>query len=251
LKRVVVTRPRSQAGVFGQALKAAGFEPVYLPVIQIRPIEDMSELDQALSRLGEYDWLIFTSVNGVDPVWERMEALKIAPPAGRPKVAAIGPKTAQALTKRGLPPDFVPEEYVAEAILPGLGELAGKKLLLPRAEIARKALPQAIAAAGGQADEIAIYQTLPAEPDPVGWQAVREGVQAITFTSPSTVHFFMDQAAQNGVNPLNLPGSPLIACIGPITAAAAESVGLPVSLTAGEYTTEGLAAALQEKLNEK
>ena len=106
-------------------------------------------------------------------------------------MAAIGPKTAEALKAHGVTPDFVPEEYVAEAILPGLGDLRGQWVLLPRAEIARKALPEAITAAGGVAHEIAVYQTLPAEPDAEGFAALRSGVDVITLTSPSTVQNFL------------------------------------------------------------
>ncbi|MGE5250953.1 MAG: uroporphyrinogen-III synthase, partial [Bacteroidota bacterium] len=139
-----------------------------------------------------------------------------------------------------LNPAFVPEEYVAEAILPGLGDLCGKWVLLPRAEIARKALPKAIAAADGIAHEIAVYQTLPAAPDPEGMAALRSGVDVVTFTSPSTVENFIAILEQNGLDPLNLPGKPRFACIGPITEAAARRAGLTGLIVASQYTSEGL-----------
>src|SRR5512138_2516372 len=116
------------------------------------------------------------------------------------KFAAIGPKTASALKERGITAHFVPEEYVAEAILPGLGDLRGKRDLLPRAEIARKALPEAIDAPGGTPHEIAVYQTLPADADPDGLAALRSGVDVITLTSPSTVQGFLTIAGQNGLD---------------------------------------------------
>jgi uroporphyrinogen-III synthase len=185
-----------------------------------------------------------TSVNGVEAVWERFAALELpAVPAGV-RVAAIGPKTAEALLGRGVRPEFVPDEYVAEAILPGLGDLRGRWVLLPRADLARPALPQAIQAAGGVAHEIAAYRTLPAAPDPDGLQALSSGVDIITFTSSSTVRNFMALARAAGLDSLDLPGSPIFACIGPITTATAREEGLPVALTAGEYTTEGLIIAL-------
>jgi len=249
LQRVLITRPRSQAGSFAQALEAAGFEAIFFPVIEICPASDMSELDQALSRLSRYDWVIFTSVNGVQVVWERLMTLGLGNiPAGT-RLAAIGPKTAQAIRQLGVEPAFVPEEYVAEAILPGLGELAGRWVLLPRAEIARKALPEAICQAGGIAHEIAVYQTLPAQPDPSGLAALQAGVDVVTFTSPSTVHNFLTLAERAGFDPLDLPGRPQVACIGPITAEAARQAGLNVAIVADSYTTEGLVAALRKWAN--
>jgi uroporphyrinogen-III synthase len=143
-------------------------------------------------------------------------------------------------------PNFVPDEYVAEAILPGLGDLRGRWVLLPRAEIARKALPEAIVQAGGVAHEIAVYQTAPAEIDGDGLASLKSGVDAVTFTSPSTVENFVEIASREGLNPLRLPGNPRIACIGPITQKAAEEAGFADLLVAGEYTTEGLVNLLQE-----
>ena len=133
-----------------------------------------------------------------------------------------------------------PEEYVAEAILPGLGNLHGKWVLLPRAEIARKALPEAIANGGGIAHEIAVYKTLPVQPDPEGLAALKAGVDVVTLTSPSTVQNFVAIARQNGLNPFNLANNPLFACIGPITEQAAREEGLINLVVAKEYTTDGL-----------
>ena len=241
MKRVLVTRPRSQADGFLDGLRVAGFEPICLPVIEIRPIDENPELDAALAGLGEYAWLVFTSVNGVDVVLKRLPE-----GAALPRVAAIGPKTAQALRERGISPDFVPEEYVAESILPGLGDLRGRKILLARAEIARKALPDAIRAAGGTADEIAVYRTLPVRPDEGALQALRSGVDWLTFTSPSTVENFIVVTRAAGLDPLHLPGRPKVACIGPITERAARQAGFGVDLVARDYTTEGLTRALSQ-----
>ncbi len=235
MKRILVTRPRVQADSFADGLKTAGFEPIYFPVIEIHSIEDNSKLDQALKNINKYDWIVFTSVNGVEFVFEKLKQFSPIP-----RVAAIGPKTAEALKARGVTPDFVPEEYVAEAILPGLGNLRGKWVLLPRAEIARKALPEAIANAGGIAHEIAVYKTLPAQPDPEGLAALKAGVDVVTLTSPSTVQNFVAIAKQNGLNPFNLANNPLFACIGPITEQAAREEGLINLVVAKEYTTDGL-----------
>jgi uroporphyrinogen III methyltransferase / synthase len=245
--KVLITRPHNQSDSFANALTEAGFEPVFFPVIEIRPFEENVALDRAIGKLSCYDWVVFTSVNGVDAFFERAGSHS---PLGRVargegvKVATIGPKTAQSLQSRGIMPDFVPDEYVAEAILTGLGDLRGRWVLLPRAEIARKALPEAILAAGGVAHEIAVYQTLPVEPDPDGLAALNSGVDAVTFTSPSTVENFVEIARRVGLDPLNLPGNPNIACIGPITQKAAQEAGFVDVIVAEEYTSEGIVKLL-------
>ena len=237
MKRILVTRPRAQTDSFGDGLRAAGFEPIYFPVIEIQPIENNVALDKAFDKLNCYEWVIFTSVNAVEVVFNKFSLFGNGT---RARFAAIGPKTAEALQKRGVTPDFVPEEYVAEAILPGLGELKNKWVLLPRAEIARQELPEAILTAGGIAHEIVVYRTLPAEIDMDGLTALKMGVDVITFTSASTVKNFVAIMCQNKLDPLNLPNNPLFACIGPITEQAAREEGLSNLVVAKEYTTEGL-----------
>jgi len=193
---------------------------------------------------------VFTSVNGVKVVFNRLSS---SSPDGWQdagvKVAAIGPKTAEALKARGVTADFVPEEFVAEAILPGLGDLRGKWVLLLRAEIAREALPEAIAEVGGIAHEIAVYKTLPAQPDPDGLAALKAGLDIITFTSPSTVQNFVAIAKQNGLDPHSLPNNPSFACIGPITEQAAREAGITNLAVAKEYTTEGLIEVIRKLAN--
>jgi uroporphyrinogen III methyltransferase/synthase len=247
--KILVTRPRNQADAFANALVVAGFEPIFFPVIEIRSFEENIALDRAIAKLGCYDWVVFTSVNGVEAFFERVTSpfpFQGERPGMRVKTAAIGPKTARSLISRGVTPDFVPDEYVAEAILPGLGDLRGRWVLLPRAEIARKALPEAIASAGGVAHEIAVYQTVPAEPNMEGLAALKFGVDAVTFTSPSTVENFVALVRRAGLDPLHLPGDPRIACIGPITQQAAGEAGFAGTLVADEYTTEGLVDLLQK-----
>ncbi len=244
--KVLITRPRAQSESFGRALFAAGFEPIYFPVIEIRPIENNTELDNAIKNIDKYSWVIFTSANAVDAVFP------LAPtplPVGEGqgvRFAAIGPKTAEALRKHNIKPDFVPDEYVAEAILPGLGDLKNKWVLLPRAEIARKELPEAIARAGGIAHEIVVYQTLPSAVDLDGLNELKSGVDLITFTSASTVENFVALVHQNKLDPLNLPNHPLFACMGPITGQAAREEGITNLVVAEEYTTEGLIKAINK-----
>ncbi len=233
--KVLITRPRAQSESFGKTLQSAGFEPIYFPVIEIRPIEHNAELDDAIRNLAKYDWVVFTSANAVDVC-----SLLLLGERPGVRFAAIGPKTADALRKHNIEPDFVPKEYVAEAILPGLGDLHEKRVLLPRAEIARPALPEAVLKAGGIAHEIVVYQTLPTEVDMEGLDALKSGVDVVTFTSASTVQNFVAAARQNGLDPSNLPNNPLFACIGPITEQAAREEGLTNLVVAKEYTTEGL-----------
>jgi uroporphyrinogen-III synthase len=240
MKRILITRPRAQANDFAEKLLQAGYEPIFFPVIEIQLIENNIALERALRKLECYDWLVFTSVNAVDVVFDAMAKSEMANGDIPLKVAAIGPKTAEALQTHGVVPDFVPEEFVPELILPGLGDLRGKWVLLPRAEIARKALPEAICEAGGIPHEIAVYKTLPVQPSKEGLVALRSGVDVVTLTSPSTVQNFIAIARHNGLDPLSLPGNPLFACIGPITEQAAREEGLVNLITAKEYTTEGL-----------
>lgn len=239
MKRIIVTRPRAQADEFAGKLYSTGFEPVYFPVIEIKPVENNIALERALSKLNCYEWAVFTSVNAVEVVFDKYSSLLLGEDLGV-KFAAIGPKTADALKMRGVTPNFIPEEYVAEAILPGLGDLLGKWVLLPRAEIARKALPEAIFHAGGVPHEITVYKTLPVQPDPDGLAALKSGVDVITFTSASSVENFAAILRQNKLDPLNLPNNPLIACIGPITEQAAREQGFQNIVVAKEFTTDGL-----------
>jgi len=262
MSKVLVTRPRKQAEVFADALRAAGFEPIFFPVIQIRAMDDLSPLEEAMPHLDTYDWIIFTSANAVDVFFEHFPSPRLLlrsrfpSPSGRgvggegkPKIAAIGPKTEASLKSCGVEVDFVPEEYVGEAILSGLGDIAGKWILLPRAKVAREILPQQITAAGGTVHEIAIYQTLPDQPDKEGLAALRAGVDVVTFTSPSTVKNFLALTKQAGIDPFNLVGNPVFACIGPITKNAAEKEGLRVAVTPENFTVEGLVDSLINKKN--
>ena len=258
-KRILITRPRAQAAALCDKLAALGAEPIPFPTIEIAPLEDYAALDNAIGLLSQYHWIIFTSVNGVVAFWNRLDL------AGHNdlsdlRVAAIGPVTAQALAKHGVQAHFIPEEYVAEAIVEGIGDVNGQWILLPRADIAREVLAVELGRRGAMVHEIAAYRTLPAAPDPHGLTELRRGVDAITFTSSSTVRNFVmlisggqkyiDAAnirrmGRDGV-PMPSLGRAAIACIGPITAQTAREVGLPVDGVAKEYTMEGLVAALAE-----
>lgn len=237
--KVLITRPSLQSDDFAEKLRTAGFEPIFFPVIEICPVENNVELKAALQNISKYAWVVFTSVNAVDVVFSP-SPLRPSPNFEGVRVAAVGPKTAEALRKRGVEPDFIPAEYIGEAIMPGLGEVKGKWILLPRAEIASKELPTAIVNSGGIAHEIIVYRTLPAAVDADGLLALKSGVDVVTFTSTSTVENFIALVRENHLDPLNLPNHPLFACIGPVTEKAARQVGLENTVTAKAYTTEGL-----------
>ena len=247
-KRILVTRARNQAADLDQLLQVEGAEVIQFPTIEISALADTTQLDTALSGLAgkAYHWAIFTSVNGVGACAERIRQTGRSIPhafAGT-RVAAIGPATAHALETLGIRVEFVPQEFVAERILGGLGPVTGQRILLPRAEIARPALAEALAGAGALVDEIPVYHTLLPAPDAAGLAALRSGVDVILFTSSSTVHNFVLLAGSQ-------IGPAKVACIGPITAGSARALGLPVDSIAREYTIPGLVRALKEYFDEQ
>ncbi len=253
MPKILITRSRKQSKSFADALERASFTPIFFPTIRIRPMDDLSALEKAIEYIRAYDWVIFSSVNAVDvffnsfplkektssrPLWGRAEG------GGKPRIAAIGSKTAASLRSRGVDVDFVPEKFVGESLLEGLGDVADKYFLLPRAKVARDLLPREILSAGGIVHEIAIYETVQAKIDAEGLSALREGVDAVTFTSPSTVKNFIALTRSAGLNPLRLPKKPLFACIGPVTGKAAREAGFAPLVVAKEYTTDGLVEIL-------
>lgn len=246
--RVLITRPRAQANAFAEALQTIGAEPIFLPTIAIQPVADTTALDSAISQLVEYDWLILTSANAADVVLRRMAALGIGSPPPNLRVAAIGPKTTAKLQEGGINPNFVPDQHIAEAIFPGLGDLNNRRVLLPTADIAADTLPNAIQVANGIAHVITAYRTVPAELDSKGVAALRTGVDVITFTSGSTVRNFMTLVKHSGLDPLNLTNNPKIACIGPKTADTAQELGFPVDIIAEPHTTDGLVTQIKNHL---
>ncbi len=243
--RVLVTRPEELAGGLVRQLRALGAEPIVCPTIRFVPPASYAPLDAALRQVQSYDWIIFTSVNGVRFFFERLATLGIEPGSlAGARLAAIGPATARGLEERGVAPDLVPARYIAEAILDEIGQVAGQRILLPRADIARKALADGLRARGAIVDEVAAYCTVAAggtlPPGPFDW---------VTFTSASTVHNLAGLAEAAGQNLSEYLAGARIACIGPITAQAVRAGGLTVDLEAAEYSMEGLIAALVERTN--
>lgn len=250
-RAIVVTRPAGQADGLVAQLRAHGAEPIICPAIAIAPPSDYAALDAALARLPSYDWLIFTSANGVRALLDRLAALGHDSAAlASLRIGAIGPATAAALAARGLRADFVPSAYVAESILDEIEDVAGKRILLPRADIARDALAAGLRARGATVDALAAYRTVPGDGAPALAERLRAGrIDAVTFTSSSTVRYLLDGLDAAGVAPPEaraLLNAAAIICIGPITAATAAESGLRVDAVAREYTAEGLVAMLVE-----
>ena len=250
--RVVITRPQADSQAFADLLLAEGFAPISMPVIDIEPHPDTAAFKAAFSKLAGLDWLIFTSKNGVEVFFNQLKA-------GRrtidktTKIAAVGEVTAARVQSLGFPVAYVPEAYLGENITAGLGELSGRTVLLPTADIADPALPQALISAGANVTILTAYRTRPADLDPDALAAIHEGVDVITFTSGSAARNFFAAISRHGVDPLHLPNRPAVACIGPKTAAAAEGLGFPIRITADPYTVAGLVAAIvkfREEINQ-
>ncbi len=243
-KRVVVTRSRAQASRLSSKIRALGGDPFEFPTIAIEPPQSWESLDEALRQISSYDWVVFTSVNGVDYFWQRLEqAGKDARSLSCVKLAAIGPATAEALLAHGLRADLVPEEYVSEAILESILPVDRQHILLPRADIAREDLADGLRKAGAQVTEVTAYQTKLSSTDKAEelHNLLEAGeIDVLTFTSSSTVRNFIEIL---GPLPTNL-GSLKVACIGPITAGTARELGLPVHIVAEEYTIDGLVTSL-------
>ncbi len=171
-RRIVVTRPEHQADEMVATLRQLGAEPVEIPAIRIQPKADLSALDEALRHVERYQWLVFTSTNGVRIALDRLEELGLD--LGRlanSRIAAIGPATAGSLRERGLEANFVPESFVAEEVAADLPEVDGARVLLPRAAGARAVLPEQLEARGAVVDEIAIYESVPADVNPPRYRA--------------------------------------------------------------------------------
>jgi uroporphyrinogen III methyltransferase/synthase len=221
-----------------------GAEAVSTPTIRIADPPDISNVHGAIAELDRYAWVVFTSANGVERFWRELKAQGREGLPANALVAAIGPATAEALEARGCLPQVVPEEYVAEAVADALiafGDLAGRRVLLPRAAGARPVLPERLRAAGADVDEVIAYES---QPDAEGIARLREAlgrgeVDMITFTAASTVRHFVEASGSE-------LGGARVAVIGPITARAARSVGLRVDVEAREYTVEGLVEAIRD-----
>ncbi len=241
-RRIVVTRAADQAKYLTDRLWELGAEPVLVPVIRVVPLEGSDRAQAVISRLREYDWIVFTSANSVTNWWQ-LNASSIQPVARNTRVAAVGPKTADVLDSKGVKAEVAPQEYTKERLVEALGDVDGLRILLPRGELAGPALARLLQEKGAIVDDVVIYTTLPVSPDREQIEQLAAGIDAVLFTSSSTVRNFVAALEGSALTAEALEGV-TIACIGPATARTAGELGLTVDVLPPHYTTEGLVEAL-------
>jgi uroporphyrinogen-III synthase len=245
--RILVGRARHQAGSLSFSLRGLGAAVIEIPFIEIRKPQSYRALDDALKNIKSYDWLILTSVNGVEAIWERVRKLRITRRALKHlQIAAIGPATKAAIVKHGLKVKMVPEEYVAESVVKGLRDkVKDKRVVLIRAKVARDLIPEELRAAGAEVDVVEAYETVVPEKSRARLRAVLKNADRrphiVTFTSSSTAKNFAELLGNaNGKSLKNIQ----FASIGPVTSATLRELQLPVAIEASEFTMGGLIRAI-------
>ena len=270
--RVLVGRARHQAGALSSELRQRGADVMEIPFIEIRQPKSFQALDAALKNLAVYDWLILTSVNGIEAMWARMQQLRVQKSALQHlRIAAIGPATKKAIEKRGVEVDVVPKEYVAESVVRSLKtKVKGKRVLLVRAKVARDVIPRELRKARAHVDVVEAYETVVPQSSRRSLRAAlkHRRPHVVTFTSSSTVRNFVEllgsfqalrpprkfsrtstrtstRTSSGGERSLHteLDGI-LMASIGPVTSATLRELGLPVDISAKEFTIPGLVKAI-------
>ena len=244
-KKIIVTRAREQASSLVERLEEYGAHVIEFPVIEIVEPEDYSELDNAIKNIKTYNWIIFTSVNGVKFFLNRLKFhKKDVRILDGIKICAIGPKTAEMFENFGIYPDFIPKKYQAEYIIEGLQKIGikGKKFLLPRAKVAREILPEKIKEYGGIIDVITVYETkMPDTRKDEVLNLLKENkIDYITFTSSSTVKNFIEMID----NKIDLLKNVKLVSIGPITSDTIKSYNIKPSIEAKKFTIEGIIEAI-------
>ena len=264
--RILVGRARHQAGSLSTSLRSLGASVIEIPFIEIRKPESFAPMDQALKNLNTYDWLILTSANGVEAMWERLRKLRVT---GRHlkrhfkrlEIAAIGPATKKAIVKHGFKVQMMPEEYVAESVVKGLRDkVKGKRILLVRAKVARDVIPDSLRDAGATVDVVEAYETVVPQKSKARLRAVFKNKErrphVVTFTSSSTVRNFAELlgwskagtseagTSKVGASRANALKNVQFASIGPVTSGTLGELQLPVAIEAREFTMGGLIRAI-------
>lgn len=252
--RVLVGRARHQASALTAGLQKEGAEVLEIPFIEIRKPQSYKHLEAALQQIHQYDWLIFTSRNGVNEVWDRLKELNIKNSQLRHlKIAAIGPATKKAVAEHGLKVNVVPRQYVAESVVESLrGRVKNKQVLLARARVARDVIPRELRKAGARVDVVEAYVTVLPMRSRARLQAVMRNStrrpDVVTFTSSSTVRNFVallgKKPLQRTLRDAELFRRIKFASIGPITSATLRELDLPVDIEAKQYTIPGLVRAI-------
>lgn len=246
-KRIVVTRSSEQAGAFSDLLIDRGATPIEFPSISVVPPSSWAELDQAIDQIGAYDWIILTSSNAVRFLFDRLTAReKDIRELKGVRICAIGVKTADTLKQYGLRADLIPAEFKAEGVLTALGGEAvkGKRFLIPRAKVAREIIPDQLRDRGAHVTIATAYENVKPTADVDRFKKMFENgkISAVTFTSSSTVHNFVEMLGRKEYKTL-LKGV-AVACIGPVTAKTAEQYGIATDIMPAEYTVPALVEAL-------
>jgi uroporphyrinogen-III synthase len=249
--RILVGRARHQAGILSTSLRSLGASVIEIPFIEIRKPQSYAALDDALKNIKSYQWLILTSANGVEAMWERIRKLHIARrKLQHLKIAAIGPATKKAIVKHGLKVKMVPEEYVAESVVKGLrDEVKGKRVVLIRAKVARDVIPEELRAAGAEVDVVEAYETVVPEKSRIRLGALMKNAtrrpHVVTFTSSSTVKNFAELLGKKIASPnAKWLKNMQFASIGPVTSATLKELKLPAAIEAREFTMGGLIRAI-------
>jgi uroporphyrinogen III methyltransferase / synthase len=252
-RRVVVTRPREDAADLVDRLASLGADTVEAPMIRITAPEDWAPLDRAVDDVGSYTWIVFTSVNAVDHFMERLyRGNRAVRDLKGVRLCAVGPSTRDRLARYGIRIDLVPTDFRAEGVVEALSRimpLAGTRFLLPRADVGRERLAEALRSAGAEVTDVVAYRTLPAEPDPdrdpdIYRMLLDREIDVVTFTSAASVRNFahtfgLEQA-------VDLLRQTEVAVCGPVTAEAAARLDIPVSIMPAEYTVGALVQAIAD-----
>jgi uroporphyrinogen III methyltransferase/synthase len=259
-KTILVTRAAQQSSQFTKLLRSEGATVIEMPALEIRPPSSWEGLDRAIAHLGDFQWLILTSANGVEYFWERLVTLgKDARSLAGVKIAVVGQKTAASLKQKGLQPDFIPPDFVADSLIENFPEsLAAQKVLFPRVETGgREVLVQELTARGAKVVEVAAYQSgCPVQISPEAWQALQQqAVDIVTFASSKTVQNFYQlvESACSSYPQITIESllkKVCIASIGPQTSATCRQLLGRVDVEAQEYTLEGLTKAIVQKYQE-
>ena len=246
-KTVLVTRAREQASLLTSKLEELGARCIEAPAIRVVEPDSYDAVDEAIEKLSSYQWLIFTSVNGVEHFFKRLNGKRLDARAIHGKVAAIGVSTAHALRKQGILADVIPVEFRAEGIIEIMQDMiqAGDRILIPRAKVAREILPEKLRELGAEVDVVTAYQTVSGEMDKDAIKAMFANgeIDLVTFTSSSTVTNLLTMLGEDGAKLVN---GVKTACIGPITMVTCEENGITPTTTAEEYTILGLVDAIKK-----
>jgi len=267
--RVLVGRARHQAGALSSELRQRGADVIEIPFIEIRKPKSFQPLDAALKTLGTYNWLILTSVNGVEAMWDRMERIReghdfsravrtskspaaLAAEGPLLRIAAIGPATKKAIEQRGAKVHVVPKEYIAESVVRSLKKkVKGKRVLLVRAKVARDVIPRELSKAGAHVDVVEAYETVVPQSSRARLRATlkspKKRPHVVMFTSSSTVRNFVELLGPRQTSKTRSLALAEIrmASIGPVTSSTLREQGLAVDIAAKEFTIPGLIAAIE------